>query len=111
MLCCFFHKRYYNVLSRSTAEIFPIDLCHGIYIYFLAITPFELRFDLTHIFHYIFSRKKNESQDTDLKDAVNVSMPLIQAAIRDVEKGQFPKSCFLNIGIPASPSTNKVSTL
>ncbi|KAF3324559.1 5'-nucleotidase SurE [Carex littledalei] len=51
--------------------------------------------------------KKNESQDTDLKDAVNVSMPLIQAAIRDVEKGQFPKSCFLNIGIPASPSINK----
>jgi hypothetical protein len=36
-------------------------------------------------------------------------MPLIQAAIRDVENGHFPKSCFLNIGIPASPSTNKVS--
>ncbi|KAJ4821007.1 5'-nucleotidase SurE [Rhynchospora pubera] len=50
---------------------------------------------------------KNESLDTDFKDAVNVSMPLIQGAIRDVKNGQFPKSCFLNVGIPASPSTNK----
>jgi hypothetical protein len=60
------------------------------------------------ICHYIFSRKKNESLDTDLKDAVSVIMPLIQAAIRDVENGHFPKSCFLNVGIPPSPSTNKV---
>ncbi|KAJ3701937.1 hypothetical protein LUZ61_005642 [Rhynchospora tenuis] len=51
--------------------------------------------------------KKNESLDTDFKDAVNVCMPLIQAAIKDAKNGQFPKSCFLNIGIPASPSANK----
>lgn len=51
--------------------------------------------------------KKDESQDNDFKDAVSVCLPLINAAIRDVEKGTFPKSCFLHIEIPRSPSSNK----
>lgn len=51
--------------------------------------------------------KKDESQESDFKDAVTVSLPLINAAIRDIEKGIFPKSCSLNIEIPTSPLTNK----
>ncbi|KAK7271982.1 hypothetical protein RJT34_28296 [Clitoria ternatea] len=51
--------------------------------------------------------KKDESQETDFKDAVSVCLPLINAAVRDVEKGIFPKSCFLNIEIPTSPLNNK----
>ncbi|KAK8608340.1 hypothetical protein V6N13_023766 [Hibiscus sabdariffa] len=51
--------------------------------------------------------KREESQESDFKDAVAVSLPLITAAIRDIEKGAFPKSCFLSIEIPTSPSTNK----
>lgn len=53
-------------------------------------------------------RKKDESQETDFKDAVEVCLPLINAAIRDVEKGTFPQNCFLNIEIPRSPLSNKV---
>ncbi|XP_040865732.1 5'-nucleotidase SurE isoform X2 [Glycine max] len=51
--------------------------------------------------------KKDESQENDFKDAVSVCLPLINAAIRDVEKGTFPKSCFLNIEIPTSPLNSK----
>lgn len=51
--------------------------------------------------------KKDESQETDFKDAAAVCLPLINAAIRDIEKGTFPKNCFLNIEIPASPLSNK----
>nr|CAD1824270.1 unnamed protein product [Ananas comosus var. bracteatus] len=51
--------------------------------------------------------KKDESQESDFKDAVDICMPLIQAAIRDIEKGSFPRSCILNIGIPRFPSANK----
>ncbi|XP_004486847.1 uncharacterized protein [Cicer arietinum] len=51
--------------------------------------------------------KKDESKETDFKDAVEVCLPLINAAISDVEKGTFPKNCFLNIEIPMSPLSNK----
>ncbi|KAE8655468.1 hypothetical protein F3Y22_tig00117026pilonHSYRG00004 [Hibiscus syriacus] len=51
--------------------------------------------------------KREESQEDDFKDAVAVSLPLIKAAIRDIEKGVFPKSCSLNIEILTSPSANK----
>ncbi|XAR49929.1 5'-nucleotidase [Bertholletia excelsa] len=51
--------------------------------------------------------KKDESQDIDFKDAVNVCLPLINAAIRDIEKGVFPTSCLLNIEVPTSPLKNK----
>ncbi|CAH8331482.1 unnamed protein product [Eruca vesicaria subsp. sativa] len=51
--------------------------------------------------------KKGESQESDFKDAVCVSLPLIDATIRDIEKGVFPKDCSLNIEIPTSPSLNK----
>ncbi|XP_011015672.1 PREDICTED: uncharacterized protein LOC105119243 isoform X2 [Populus euphratica] len=51
--------------------------------------------------------KKDESQESDFKDAVAVCLPVINAAIRDIEKGLFPKSCSLNIEIPTSPSANK----
>ncbi|KAJ7951577.1 5'-nucleotidase surE [Quillaja saponaria] len=51
--------------------------------------------------------KKDESQDSDFKDAVAVCLPLINAVMRDIEKGVFPKSCFLNVEVPTSPSSNK----
>ncbi|KAF8401015.1 hypothetical protein HHK36_014318 [Tetracentron sinense] len=51
--------------------------------------------------------KKDESRESDFEDAVNVCLPLIDAAIRDIEKGVFPRSCSLNIEIPTSPLTNK----
>ncbi|KAK7329010.1 hypothetical protein VNO77_23154 [Canavalia gladiata] len=51
--------------------------------------------------------EKNVSCESDLKDAVTVCLPLIHAAIRDIQKGIFPKNCFLNIGIPSCPLTNK----
>lgn len=51
--------------------------------------------------------KKDESQENDFKDAVSVCLPLVNAAIKDVEQGTFPKSCFLNIEIPTSPLSNK----
>uniref|UniRef100_A0A5B6ZZW3 Survival protein SurE-like phosphatase/nucleotidase domain-containing protein n=1 Tax=Davidia involucrata TaxID=16924 RepID=A0A5B6ZZW3_DAVIN len=51
--------------------------------------------------------KKDESQDSDFKNAVTVCLPLINAAIRDIEKGIYPKSCLLNIEVPTSPLTNK----
>ncbi|KAK9988484.1 hypothetical protein SO802_028723 [Lithocarpus litseifolius] len=47
--------------------------------------------------------KKDVSCESDLKDAVDVSLPLIHAALRDIEKGTFPKNFFLNIEIPSSP--------
>ncbi|XP_043721637.1 5'-nucleotidase SurE-like [Telopea speciosissima] len=51
--------------------------------------------------------KTDESRENEFKDAVDVCLPLIHAAIRDIEKGLFPKSCLLNIEIPISPLTNK----
>ncbi|XP_022980648.1 uncharacterized protein LOC111479950 [Cucurbita maxima] len=51
--------------------------------------------------------KKDQSQESDFKDAVSVCLPLINAAMSDIEKGNFPKSCSLNIEIPTSPLTNK----
>lgn len=51
--------------------------------------------------------KKNESQESHFKDAVGVCLPLINATIRDIAKGVFPKDCSLNIEIPTSPSSNK----
>ncbi|KAM7471832.1 hypothetical protein LguiA_010015 [Lonicera macranthoides] len=51
--------------------------------------------------------KKDESQESDFKDAVSVCLPLLNAAMKDIEKGNFPKGCLLNIEVPTSPSTNK----
>ncbi|KAK7381769.1 hypothetical protein VNO80_00316 [Phaseolus coccineus] len=51
--------------------------------------------------------KKDESQETDFKDAVELCLPLINAAIRDALQGTFPKSCFLSIEIPTSPLSRK----
>ncbi|KAG6524694.1 hypothetical protein ZIOFF_014629 [Zingiber officinale] len=51
--------------------------------------------------------KKDESKETDFKDAADACLPLINAALRDINKGIFPKSCLLNIEIPTSPSANK----
>ncbi|XP_013695505.2 5'-nucleotidase SurE-like [Brassica napus] len=51
--------------------------------------------------------KKDESKESDFKDAVGVCLPLITATIRDIEKGVFPKDCSLRIEIPTSPSSNK----
>ncbi|KAL2534053.1 Survival protein SurE-like phosphatase/nucleotidase [Abeliophyllum distichum] len=51
--------------------------------------------------------KSDGSQESDFKDAVTVCLPLINAAIRDIEKGVFPKNCSLNVEVPASPLANK----
>ncbi|CAH9085703.1 unnamed protein product [Cuscuta epithymum] len=51
--------------------------------------------------------KNDESQENDFKDAASVSLPLIAAAIRDIEKGVFLKCCLLNVEVPTSPLTNK----
>uniref|UniRef100_A0A7C8YYA9 5'-nucleotidase n=1 Tax=Opuntia streptacantha TaxID=393608 RepID=A0A7C8YYA9_OPUST len=51
--------------------------------------------------------KKDESQENDFKSAVALSVPIINAAARDIEKGAFPKKCALSIQIPTSPSNNK----
>ncbi|RDX96636.1 surE, partial [Mucuna pruriens] len=51
--------------------------------------------------------EKNVSCESDLKDAITVCLPLIHAAIRDIQRGIFPKNCFLNIGIPTCPLSNK----
>nr|GMC88427.1 5'-nucleotidase surE [Ipomoea batatas]GMD23272.1 5'-nucleotidase surE [Ipomoea batatas] len=47
--------------------------------------------------------KSNENQESDFKDAASVCLPLITAAIRDIEKDVFPKFCSLNVEIPTSP--------
>ncbi|XP_047326945.1 5'-nucleotidase SurE [Impatiens glandulifera] len=51
--------------------------------------------------------KKDESQESDFKDAVTVCLPLLNAALKDIEKGQFPEGLSFNIEVPSSPSTNK----
>ncbi|KAL5227647.1 hypothetical protein ABZP36_015912 [Zizania latifolia] len=53
------------------------------------------------------SRKKDESKDSDFKDAAEVCLPLIHAALEDIEKGTFLRGCLLNIAVPSSPSANK----
>ncbi|XP_009588878.1 uncharacterized protein [Nicotiana tomentosiformis] len=51
--------------------------------------------------------KNDESQESDFKDAVSACLPLINAAIRDIEKGAFLKCCLLHVEVPKSPLTNK----
>ncbi|KAJ8486727.1 hypothetical protein OPV22_019212 [Ensete ventricosum] len=51
--------------------------------------------------------QEEESRESDFKDAVEVCLPLIKAAMRDIEKGLFPRKCLLNIEIPTAPSKNK----
>ncbi|KAL3840804.1 hypothetical protein ACJIZ3_025395 [Penstemon smallii] len=51
--------------------------------------------------------KTDGSQENDFKDAVTVCLPIINAAIRDIEKEVYPKGLSLNIDIPTSPLTNK----
>ncbi|KAI3927333.1 hypothetical protein MKX01_027564, partial [Papaver californicum] len=53
--------------------------------------------------------KKDESKESDFSDAVNVCLPLIHTTISDIENEDFPRSCSLNIEVPTSPSTNKVT--
>ncbi|XVE54058.1 hypothetical protein DITRI_Ditri03aG0052000 [Diplodiscus trichospermus] len=54
-----------------------------------------------------FNRKKDVSSESDLKNAANVCLPLISAAVRDIESGNFPESCSLNIEIPSCPLAYK----
>ncbi|XP_076881151.1 uncharacterized protein LOC143529202 [Bidens hawaiensis] len=51
--------------------------------------------------------KKGESQESHFKDAVSVCLPIIKAAIRDVEKGVFLKSSSFHITVPTIPTENK----
>ncbi|CAI9114356.1 OLC1v1015064C1 [Oldenlandia corymbosa var. corymbosa] len=51
--------------------------------------------------------KNDVSQDNDFKDAVTVCLPLLDAALADLEKGIFPKNCSIHIEIPTSPLANK----
>ncbi|KAI5338748.1 hypothetical protein L3X38_018020 [Prunus dulcis] len=52
--------------------------------------------------------KKDVSYESDMKNAVGVSLPLIYAVVKSIQEEVFPKSCLLNIEIPSSPWTNKV---
>uniref|UniRef100_A0ACD5VYP5 Uncharacterized protein n=1 Tax=Avena sativa TaxID=4498 RepID=A0ACD5VYP5_AVESA len=51
--------------------------------------------------------KKDETKDSHFKDAAGLCLPLIHAALADIEKGTFLSGCLLNIGVPSSPSANK----
>ncbi|WVZ69103.1 hypothetical protein U9M48_017941 [Paspalum notatum var. saurae] len=51
--------------------------------------------------------KKDESKDSDFRDAAQVCLPLINAALADIEKGNFLRGCLLNIGVPSTPSATK----
>ncbi|AQK97769.1 hypothetical protein Zm00014a_014076 [Zea mays] len=51
--------------------------------------------------------KKDETKDSDFKDAAQACLPLINAALDDIEKGTFLRGCLLNIGVPSAPSANK----
>lgn len=51
--------------------------------------------------------KKAQSSDTDFKEAAEISLPLIYAALRDIQKGAYPKDCSLNLNIPTRPSAHK----
>jgi len=53
-------------------------------------------------------RQKDESSHSDFKEAVEVCLPLIYAAVQDTEKDLFPKGCLLKVDIPTQPSANKV---
>ncbi|CAN6463079.1 unnamed protein product [Victoria cruziana] len=50
---------------------------------------------------------KDQNQEDVFKEAVDVCLPLINAAIRDIEKGIFPKRCFFNVEVPSTPSASK----
>ncbi|XP_073302549.1 uncharacterized protein [Primulina huaijiensis] len=51
--------------------------------------------------------KNDVSQENDFMDAVSVCLPIINAAIRDIEKGVFVKGFSLSLEIPTSPLENK----
>ncbi|KAL4589257.1 hypothetical protein LXL04_002163 [Taraxacum kok-saghyz] len=51
--------------------------------------------------------KKGESQENDFKEAVSICLPVITAALKDIETGTFPKTSSLHITVPTSPSENK----
>ncbi|KAG6397986.1 hypothetical protein SASPL_139436 [Salvia splendens] len=51
--------------------------------------------------------QKDVSQESDFKDAVTVCLPIIKAAMRDIENGVFPKGFSLDLELPTSPSANK----
>ncbi|XP_031275470.1 uncharacterized protein LOC116133945 [Pistacia vera] len=51
--------------------------------------------------------KKDVSSESDLKDAASVCLPLIYAAVKDIESGIYPKGCLLSVDIPITPLTNK----
>ncbi|KAL8466216.1 hypothetical protein ACS0TY_035360 [Phlomoides rotata] len=51
--------------------------------------------------------KKDGSEESDFKDAVAVCLPIVNAAMRDIEKEVFPKGFSFDIEVPTSPSANK----
>ncbi|EPS57329.1 hypothetical protein M569_17488, partial [Genlisea aurea] len=50
---------------------------------------------------------KDESLESDFKDAVAVSSPIITAVVRDIRNGVFPQGFFLDVELPCSPLSNK----
>lgn len=46
--------------------------------------------------------KRGQSNDRDFKAAAGICLPLIHAALHDIEKGVFPKGFFLNIDVPTN---------
>ncbi|KAL6496946.1 hypothetical protein OROGR_028875 [Orobanche gracilis] len=51
--------------------------------------------------------KKDGSEESDFKDTATLCVPIINVAVRDIEKGIFPKGFSLDIEVPTSPLANK----
>ncbi|KAL6585166.1 hypothetical protein OROMI_004455 [Orobanche minor] len=51
--------------------------------------------------------KKDRSEESDFKDTATLCVPIINAAVRDIENGIFPKGFSLDIEVPTSPLANK----
>ncbi|KAL6568270.1 hypothetical protein OROHE_003954 [Orobanche hederae] len=51
--------------------------------------------------------KKDGSEESDFKDTATLCVPIINATVRDIENGIFPKGLSLDIEVPTSPLANK----
>lgn len=78
--------------------------------YFLFSFKFFSKYGFLFSFSFYVGlfRKNGVSSENDLKDAASVCLPLLYAAIKDIKKEKFPKSCLLNVEIPTCPIANKV---
>ncbi|XP_024403245.1 uncharacterized protein [Physcomitrium patens] len=52
-------------------------------------------------------KRGGKSNDNDFKSAATVSLPLIKAALRDIQGGIYPEGFFFNVDIPTDPLEHK----